>query len=135
VIGLLQCSFGWIQVGLKPETGLILMARGTLNALGILFQLGLVHNVFSPFKSVVAVAALNLGINVLHVRKRHRRPTSRCEYRLIIQDYIFWLGAQVDNPKETYNTQDRHPDQKISPSHACSPRFGLPHWLYGMCDM
>jgi len=85
VITLLQSPFGGIQVGLKPKAGLILMATGTLDTFSIFFQSGLIHNVFSAFKLVVAVAALEFGINVLHVGKIHSRPLPLGEHRLFIQ--------------------------------------------------
>jgi hypothetical protein len=85
VITLLQSPFGGIQVGLKPKVRLILVAGGTLDTLSIFLQFGLILNVFSVFKPVVAIAALEFGINVLHMRKIHSRPLPLGEHRLLIQ--------------------------------------------------
>jgi hypothetical protein len=94
VIGLPQCPPGWIQVGLKPKANLILVASGTLDAIGSFIELHLVYNILPIFEPVMARAALNAGIiKVSHMRKVDGRSTPTAEYRLIIQHNILGLGV------------------------------------------
>jgi hypothetical protein len=65
-----------VQVGLKPKAGLILMAGGTLDTFSIFFQFGLIHNVFSACKPVVAVAALEFGISLANTDCSSSRMSS-----------------------------------------------------------
>jgi hypothetical protein len=85
MVCLLQGSFSRVQVRLEAKAGLILMTGGTLNALCIFFKFRLVHNVLTTLKQVVTIAALDFGINMLHVRKGHRWSATISEYRLVIQ--------------------------------------------------
>jgi len=121
-----QGAFGWVQIGLEPEAGLILVARRTLDALGVFFKLRLIHNVLSTFEAVVALAAFDTRIiQVSQMRKFNRGPATISEYRLVIQHNIFWLSVQIDRPQEASDAQNQHANQKMSPSHGCSPRLVL----------
>jgi len=121
MVSLLQSSLGRIQIGREPKAGLILVARSTLDTLGVFFQFALVHYVLSAFKPVVTVAALDFGIDVLHVGKVHRRPASTGEYRLIIQQDLVWLSVQLHRPQADTDNHSHHPTQIPPPLHGFSP--------------
>jgi hypothetical protein len=128
MVCLLQVAFSGIQIRLKPETRLILVARRTLDALSVFFKLRFIHNVFSTFKPVVTIAAFDTRIiKVEQVRKINRGPAAIGKYRLVIQQNIFWLSVEIDRPQEASYTQNQHANQKMSPSHGCSPPLVLPH--------
>jgi hypothetical protein len=121
MICLPQGAFGRIQIRLKPESGLILVACRTLDARSAFFKFPLIQDVLSTFKPVVTIGALNSGIDMLHVGKGHRRPARISEYRLVIQQDIFRLSVEIDRPQEDSDTQNQHANQKMSPCHAPLP--------------
>ena len=121
-----QGAFRRIQIRLEPKASLILVARGTLDALGTFIQLRLVYNVLSIFEPMMALFTFYPRIVEMElVGKFNRWPATTGEYRLVIQDNIFRLSVEIDRQQETSNNQNQHENQKMSPSHAPSPWFTL----------
>jgi hypothetical protein len=122
VVCLLQVAFRRVQIRLKPEADLILVASRTLDTFGTFIKLHFVYNVFSIFEPMVTIAAFDSRIiKVEQVRKINRRPAAIGKYRLVIQQNIFWLSLEIDCPQKASYTQNQHANQKMSPSHAFLP--------------
>jgi hypothetical protein len=86
VVCLLQVAFRRVQIRLKPEVDLILVASRTLDTFGTFIKLHFVYNVFSIFEAVVTTAAFDSRIiKVEQVRKINRRTAAIGKYRLVIQ--------------------------------------------------
>jgi hypothetical protein len=125
-----QSTFRRVQIRLEPKASFILVARGTLDALGTFIQLRLVDDVLSVFEPMMALCAFYTRIvEVAQVGKFNRWPTTVGEYRLVIQDNIFRLSVEIDRQQETPNSQNQHENQKMSPTHGCSPRLVRPYWF------
>jgi hypothetical protein len=128
MVCLAQGAFRRIQIRLEPKASFILVARGTLDALGTFIKLRLVYNVLSIFEPMMALSALYTRIvEVEQVGEFNRWPATTGEYRLVIQDNIFRLSVEIDRQQETSNSQNQHENQKVSPTHGCSPQLVRPH--------